>query len=81
MRARPETALRRIRKRARDGEASIGIRYLQQLHDRHERWLIEGEYVSFKCPIIVLNADLDFNEIGNEYDKVIGEVVEKFNIP
>ena len=35
----PETCSARIQKRAREGESSIPIDYLQKLHDKHESWL------------------------------------------
>jgi len=35
----PETCLRRVRERNREGEESITLDYLKQLHEKHEEWL------------------------------------------
>ena len=39
----PEICNERIKKRAREGESSIPLEYLQRIHQKHEDWLIEKE--------------------------------------
>ena len=41
--ASPETCLRRISKRSRDGEAGIALDYLRKLQDSYARWLADIE--------------------------------------
>lgn len=41
LRADPETCLKRIKYRARSGESTISLEYLQKLHDRHDVWLMD----------------------------------------
>lgn len=40
LRAQPSTCMARLRKRGRPEEASVPVDYLEQLHSRHEEWLI-----------------------------------------
>lgn len=40
LRTQPSTAMRRILARAREEESAIPLEYLQQLHTRHEEWLM-----------------------------------------
>jgi thymidylate kinase len=43
LRTNPETCLKRLNQRARNEETNrVTIEYLQQLHDFHEEWLIDG---------------------------------------
>ena len=40
LRASPETALKRLRRRNRCGESGVSIDYLTLIHELHEKWLI-----------------------------------------
>ncbi|NXN86657.1 DGUOK protein, partial [Bombycilla garrulus] len=40
LRARPQTCLQRLRRRARSEERGLQLGYLQQLHGQHEHWLL-----------------------------------------
>jgi len=42
LRASPETCHRRLKKRAREEETTVGVDYLTELHGRHEDWLYAG---------------------------------------
>jgi deoxyadenosine/deoxycytidine kinase len=59
----PEIAFARIQKRARESEKMITQEYLQQLHDRHEEFLIQkhglvGDMRS--VPVLVLDCNKEF---------------------
>lgn len=69
VRASPEIVYKRIMERARVEELDIPIEYLYDLHILHEKWLMQHCKVN-NIPIFVLNADLDKNEIQNEYNKL-----------
>ena len=45
LRADPDVCHQRIQGRARPGEESIPLEYLQQLHDRHDEWLLNESNV------------------------------------
>lgn len=42
VRTQPQTCLARLRQRGRAEEATIPVEYLEQLHARHEEWLLGG---------------------------------------
>ena len=39
LRAQPDTCMNRMKQRSRNEETTVGIEYLQDLHQRHESWL------------------------------------------
>lgn len=68
LRTDPEIAHNRVKLRARDEESCVPIEYLRDLHDLHERWLINDEFHR-PAPVFTINADLGLEDIGKEYLK------------
>ncbi len=64
LRTNPETCLKRIGYRARSGESTISLDYLQKLHRRHDRWLLDEPNV------IVIDAN---NPLEDSIKKFLGE--------
>lgn len=62
----PEICHTRIKSRARAGEGSIPIEYLENCHKYHENWLSETE-----IDIVKINGNVDFKENVEEYKKVL----------
>ncbi|AFJ20601.1 deoxyguanosine kinase [Crucian carp herpesvirus] len=66
LRARPETCLERVNKRARSEESSVQLDYLERIHRLHEDWLINGtgpctDYPALKdTRTLIVNVD-DYN--------------------
>lgn len=59
LRSTPKVSYERIKRRNRDGEQEIPIEYLQQLHDLHDKWLMNNEDIN----LLVIDADtLVFNQ-------------------
>jgi len=59
LRSSPEVSYERIKRRNRDGEETIPLEYLKQLHDLHDSWLMDNEELN----VLVLDADnLKFDE-------------------
>jgi deoxyadenosine/deoxycytidine kinase len=56
LRATPSICFGRVSHRARQGEDNIAAEYIQDLHDRHDKWLLEG---GRPMPTHVLDADAD----------------------
>lgn len=65
LRVAPEVAYERIKKRNRTGESSISLEYLQQVHEKHEAFLIHKKgilpHIS-KVPVLVLECAQEFEQ-------------------
>ena len=68
MRTTPEIVYERMMKRARSEESCVPIEYLRELHELHENWLIHGANKR-PAPVLVLDANLDLDNIGQEYKR------------
>lgn len=59
----PRVCYERIAKRARYEEITISLEYLNQLHDKHEQWLVHKQGVSDtikEVPVLVLQCNDEF---------------------
>ncbi|ALC46608.1 dnk [Drosophila busckii] len=68
LRTSPEVVHERIRQRARSEETCVPLKYLQELHELHEDWLIHQRRPQ-QCKVFVLDADLNLENIGSEYQR------------
>lgn len=66
LRTTPETVCGRVEARGRSEEAVVNLKYLKQLHELHEDWLIRGRKPQ-PAPVLVLNADFNMDNICAEY--------------
>ncbi len=63
LRATPEVSYERIKKRCRSGEETIPFEYLKELHNKHEKWLMDEPNV------LILDVNIDFeNDSGKQND-------------
>jgi deoxyadenosine/deoxycytidine kinase len=77
VRTNPDVCFQRLNKRSRSEESTVSMEYLQRLHDRHERWLIDKENVmpALKgIPVLVLECDGEFEHNRLEREKHIDQV-------
>uniref|UniRef100_V9KW63 deoxyguanosine kinase n=1 Tax=Callorhinchus milii TaxID=7868 RepID=V9KW63_CALMI len=79
LQASPEKCLERIQQRARVEEKEIQVNYLQQLHDKHEDWLVkrtmEVHFDHLKnVPMLVLDMNEDFEEDKLKQNKLLEQV-------
>ena len=59
LRSTPNVSYERIKKRNRDGENGIPLSYLKQLHNLHDKWLLNNKDLN----VLILDADnLKFDE-------------------
>ena len=56
LRCSAEVCFERCRKRCREEEKSLPVEYLQQIHDRHEEWLVEDRRKE-NLPILIIDTD------------------------
>ncbi|XP_030369383.1 deoxynucleoside kinase isoform X2 [Scaptodrosophila lebanonensis] len=68
LRTSPEVVYERMRARARSEESCVPLKYLQELHELHEDWLIH-KLRPEHAKVLVLDADLDLEKIGKEYQR------------
>ena len=60
LRTQPETCKKRCNKRGREEEKSIPYEYFQQIHEKHENWLMNPGKLSL--PVLVIDTDKEFEE-------------------
>jgi deoxyadenosine/deoxycytidine kinase len=63
LQTKPDIAFARIQKRQRSGEQQISLAYLEQLHNCHERFLVEKTNIPpelQKVPVLLLDCNEDF---------------------
>jgi deoxycitidine kinase/deoxyguanosine kinase len=76
LRCEPETALARIKKRARAEEQGITIEYLADLHKYHEKWLSDNPELN----VIVVDCNRDFEHDFQYQAQIINTVVNEINV-
>jgi len=74
LRTDPETAMERLKSRARGEEVDIPIDYLRELHDHHEDWLVHKKFSHPPAPVIVIDANQDVEDMLGEYEKCMRDI-------
>jgi deoxyguanosine kinase len=86
----PQICLERLRKRNRSEEVGVSIDYLQQLHQKHENWLVHKKDIAdyiLNIPVLTLNCDLDFENNQNRKKELLTTVdnfianLQKIDLP
>lgn len=81
LRVSPETCYERIKQRSRSEESGVPLSYLQKLHERHDRWLIEKVDVLNtlqNVPVLVIDTDEDFQHNQKHQQEIIEKIVSFF---
>ena len=71
LRADPKISYERIKKRSRPGEETIPFEYLEELHNKHEKWLMD------ESNVLVLDVNKEF-ESDPEIFKDMIEKIKNF---
>lgn len=86
LRTDPQVCYERVLKRARSEESTVRIEYLQNLHEKHEKWLVSNikgvnetaVEVFFDSimgiPVVVLDGNSPFQDCKEARDKIIRTV-------
>lgn len=72
LRIAPEVAFERIKKRNRSAESTITLEYLQQVHTKHESFLLHKKSTLphiRKVPVLILECDEEFETNPSKLDE------------
>lgn len=69
LRTRPEVVLERVKARLRPEEQCIPLKYLEDLHELHEDWLIKKTEFQPPAPVLVLNANQDLKTMYKIFEE------------
>lgn len=75
----PGICFERLKKRNRSEESGVPLEYLQELHNRHEDWLVHQKDIESyleNVPVLVLNCDQDFENNLQEQEQHMRKVAE-----
>lgn len=77
LRITPEVAFERVKKRSRNAEQTIALEYLQQIHAKHESFLLHKKdtlpHIS-KVPVLILECDEEFEANPAKLDEHFGRM-------
>jgi len=83
LRTTPNTCYNRLKKRDRSEEKALPLAYLQQLHDKHENWLIHKKDLDFyvqDVPVLILECNKEFETDLVQKNSLIKKIVDFFDI-
>jgi len=75
LRASPETCAERIKKRNRAEECDVPMDYLSSLHRLHDDWLLLGKKGPLPCPILVIDANKNQEDLQREIDNLKQDIL------
>ncbi len=81
LRVDPKVCLDRMQIRNRHEESSVPLHYLQQLHEKHEKWLVQKEGVDAlvrDVPVLILDGNPDFEHTVSQQLDHIAKITNFF---
>jgi deoxyadenosine/deoxycytidine kinase len=64
----PKTCFERINKRNRNEESNIPLEYLQKVHTKHEKWLLD------QPDILVIDTDIEFENNEKNLNSILKQI-------
>jgi len=77
----PTVCYERLKKRNRQEEVGVSLEYLQQLHDKHESWLMKKEGVEAylqETPVLRLDCNTEFEQDSAVFEQHLADIVSFF---
>jgi deoxyadenosine/deoxycytidine kinase len=72
----PRICYERMRKRNRNEEKNVDLKYLENLHTKYEEWLNrQDSEENAMCPILILNGNLDKELMNDLIDRAITTIL------
>lgn len=68
LRTDPEICFQRVKYRSRDAESDISLEYLQQIHDKYEKWI---DRIEEKSLVKVVDGNHDINHIVKQIENFL----------
>lgn len=75
LQADPQTCYNRIKKRSRKEEAGVPFALIEDLHNLHEEWLIKRTHGKVPAPVLVLDANNEYNKMTQLYEEKRCEIL------
>jgi len=73
----PKVCFKRLQKRDRAEEANVSLEYLEQLHVKHEQWLLKKEGIAdylYDVPVLTLAAGGEFESERDVLEKHVAQI-------
>lgn len=78
LRTDPEVAYERVKKRSRHEENLIPKKYLSDLHELHEDWLLrKTKFQPLPAPVTIIDANQDLESIETQYHNLKDQLIRK----
>ena len=75
LRTDPEVAYERVKKRARPEEHLIPFKYLEDLHELHEDWLIRKTKFQPSAPVTIIDANPELEHMSGHYTECSQQLI------
>lgn len=83
LQAEPEICFKRMQTRGRHEEKTVGLDYLQRLHDKHEQWLLQKQEIApylRDLPVLVLDCNPEFERDLVHQARLFAQVRSFYNL-
>ncbi|KAL3318494.1 thymidine kinase 2, mitochondrial [Cichlidogyrus casuarinus] len=75
LRASPQVCFERMQARNRTSEEHVTLSYLEQLHDLHEKWLMQTHEKISRVPVIVFDCNKQWEDLKLHYESRLNEIL------
>ncbi|KAL0281584.1 UNVERIFIED_CONTAM: hypothetical protein PYX00_002523 [Menopon gallinae] len=72
----PEVVYERVLSRNRAEEKTVNLKYLESLHESHEKWLANAKS---STPVLIVDANASLNDIVKSYRKILPAIYQSKN--